>query len=65
MNNMYLSKGVDIAYDYHYYQMMLRMNNLFIKPFPGPKRSRGVTLTTHPHLVPRSRISMSYTCSPP
>jgi hypothetical protein len=22
--------------------------------FPGLKRSRGVTLTTHPHLVPRS-----------
>jgi hypothetical protein len=24
-----------------------------------------VTLTTHPHLVPRSRMSMSYTSSPP
>jgi hypothetical protein len=23
-------------------------------PFPGVKRSRGVMLTTHPHLVPRS-----------
>jgi hypothetical protein len=23
-------------------------------PFPGGKRDRGVTLTTHPHLVPRS-----------
>jgi hypothetical protein len=23
-------------------------------PFPGVKRGRGVTLTTHPHLVPRS-----------
>jgi hypothetical protein len=22
-------------------------------PFPGAKRGRGVTLTTHPHLVPR------------
>jgi hypothetical protein len=33
--------------------------------FPrGQKRGRGVTLTTHPHLVPRSRMSRSYT-SPP
>jgi hypothetical protein len=23
-------------------------------PFPGVNRGRGVTLTTHPHLVPRS-----------
>jgi hypothetical protein len=23
-------------------------------PFPGVKRGRGVMLTTHPHLVPRS-----------
>jgi len=23
-------------------------------PFPGAKRGRGVTLTTHSHLVPRS-----------
>jgi hypothetical protein len=29
------------------------------------KRVRGVTLTTHPHLVPRSRMSMSYLFSPP
>jgi hypothetical protein len=28
---------------------------------PGLKRGRGVTLTTHPHLVPRSRMSRSYT----
>jgi hypothetical protein len=35
-------------------------------PFPGgKKRGRGVTLTTHPHLVPRSRMSRSYTSSPP
>jgi hypothetical protein len=34
-------------------------------PFPGAKRGRGVTLTTHPHLVPRSRISRSYSSSPP
>jgi hypothetical protein len=33
--------------------------------FPGVKRGRGVTLTTHPHLVPRSRMSRSYTSSPP
>jgi hypothetical protein len=26
---------------------------------------RGVMLTTHPHLVPRSRMSRSYTSSPP
>jgi hypothetical protein len=31
---------------------------------PGEKRGRGVTLTTHPHLVPRSRMSRSYTSSP-
>jgi hypothetical protein len=30
----------------------------------GVKNGRGVTLTTHPHLVPRSRMSRSYTCSP-
>jgi hypothetical protein len=34
-------------------------------PFPGVKRSRGVTPTTHPHLVPRSIMSRSYTSSPP
>jgi hypothetical protein len=32
---------------------------------PGIKRGRGVTLTTHPHLVPRLRMSRSYTSSPP
>jgi hypothetical protein len=31
---------------------------------PGLKRGRGVTLTTHLHLVPRSRMSRSYTSSP-
>jgi hypothetical protein len=31
---------------------------------PGLNRGRGVTLTTHPHLVPRSRMSRSYTSSP-
>jgi hypothetical protein len=31
----------------------------------GIKRGRGVTLTTHPHLVPRSWKSRSYTSSPP
>jgi hypothetical protein len=34
-------------------------------PFPGAKRGRGVTLTTHPHLVPMSGMSRSYTSSPP
>jgi hypothetical protein len=32
---------------------------------PGVKRGQGVTLTTHPHLVPRSIMSRSYTSSPP
>jgi hypothetical protein len=31
----------------------------------GLKRGRGVTLTTHPHLMPRLRMSRSYTSSPP
>jgi hypothetical protein len=31
----------------------------------GVKRGRGVTLTTHPHLVPRLIMSRSYTSSPP
>jgi hypothetical protein len=30
---------------------------------PGLKRGRGVTLTTQPHLVPKSRMSRSYTSS--
>jgi hypothetical protein len=34
-------------------------------PFPGVKRGQGVTLTTHPNLVPRSGMSRSYTSSPP
>jgi hypothetical protein len=36
-----------------------------VGPFPGAKRGRGVTLTAHPHLVPRSRMSRSYISSPP
>jgi hypothetical protein len=32
---------------------------------PGLKHGRGVTLTTHPHLVPKSRMSRNYTSSPP
>jgi hypothetical protein len=32
---------------------------------PGLKRGPCVTLTTHPHLVPRSRMSRSYISSPP
>jgi hypothetical protein len=31
---------------------------------PGVKRDRGVTLTAHPHLVPRSIMSRSYKSSP-
>jgi hypothetical protein len=34
-------------------------------PFPRVKRGQGVTLTTHPDLVPRSKMSRSYTSSPP
>jgi hypothetical protein len=33
--------------------------------FPGLKRGRGVTLITHPHLVPKSIMSRSYTSSLP
>jgi hypothetical protein len=32
---------------------------------PGLKRGRGVTLTTHPHLVPRSSMSRRYIPSTP
>jgi hypothetical protein len=32
---------------------------------PAVKRGRGMTLTTHPHLVPRSWMSRSYTFFPP
>jgi hypothetical protein len=32
---------------------------------PGVKRGRDVTLTTHPHLVPRLSMSRSYTSSSP
>jgi hypothetical protein len=34
-------------------------------PFPGAKRGLGVTLTTHLHLMPSSRMSMSYPPLPP
>jgi hypothetical protein len=30
---------------------------------PGVNRGRGVTLTTHPHLLPRSRMNRSYISS--
>jgi hypothetical protein len=39
--------------------------NEYWGPFPGLKRDRGVTLTTHPHLVLKSRMSGSYTWYPP
>jgi hypothetical protein len=32
---------------------------------PGVKSGRGMTLTTHAHLLPRSRMSRSYTFSLP
>jgi hypothetical protein len=34
-------------------------------PFPVVKCGSGVTLTTHPHLAPRSWMSRSYTSFPP
>jgi hypothetical protein len=34
-------------------------------PLPGAKRSLGVTLTTRPYLMPRSRMSRSYIPLPP
>jgi hypothetical protein len=34
-------------------------------PFPGIKHGQGLTLTTHPLLVPRSQMSRSYISSPP
>jgi hypothetical protein len=34
-------------------------------PSPGVKSSRCVTLTAHPHVVQRSRMSKSYMSSPP
>jgi hypothetical protein len=51
-------------------RLALRSNQLPVKWVPGVispglKRCRGVTLTTHPNLVPRSRTSRSYTSSPP
>jgi hypothetical protein len=36
----------------------------FVQWVPGVKGGRGVTLTTHPHLVPWLRMSRSYTYSP-
>jgi hypothetical protein len=35
------------------------------RSIPGGKARWGVTLSTHPHLVPRSRMSRSYNSSPP
>jgi hypothetical protein len=34
-------------------------------PFPGVKCSQGMTLTSHPNLVLRSRMNRSYTSSAP
>jgi hypothetical protein len=33
-------------------------------PFPGGKAAGGVKLTTHLHLVPRSKNALSYTSTP-
>jgi hypothetical protein len=43
----------------------LRCTHPPIQWISGVKRSRGVKLITHPHLVLRSRMSRSYTSSPP
>jgi hypothetical protein len=40
------------------------VHNGYREVSPGLKPGRGVTLTTHPHLVPRSRMSRSYILSP-
>jgi hypothetical protein len=37
----------------------------WVHPFPGAKRGRGMTLTTHRHVASRSGISRSYTSFPP
>jgi hypothetical protein len=52
---------VQISYEAHpaYYPMGTR------GPFLGVKHDRGMMLTTHTHLLPRSRMSRSYTSSPP
>jgi hypothetical protein len=34
------------------------------RSFPGVKRGRGLTLTTHPHLVLRLKMNMGYASSP-
>jgi hypothetical protein len=35
--NIYFHEDVKIAYDYHYYQMMERVNNFFIQTRSGRK----------------------------
>jgi hypothetical protein len=40
------------------------LSNGYRGPFSGEKRGRDVTLTTHPHPVPRSWMSRSYISSP-
>jgi hypothetical protein len=42
----------------------LRPTQPLVQWVPGVKCSQGVMLNTHPHLVPRSRISRSYTPLP-
>jgi hypothetical protein len=64
----------NLKLSYIYLLVYLFICNLFYQPpvqwvsgvlFPRLRRGRVVTLTTHPHLVPRSRISGNYTSSPP
>jgi hypothetical protein len=43
----------------------LRPTQPSVQWVPGVKRGWGVMLTTHPHVVPRLRMSRSYTSSPP
>jgi hypothetical protein len=41
------------------------LSNGYRVSFPGVKCGRGVTLTTHPHLVPGSRMCRTFTSSRP
>jgi hypothetical protein len=68
-------KGSVVCYTFSFYvpRLSLFFPYVFFHPVqwvpgvlsPGVKRGRGVMLTTHPHLVPRLRMSRSYTSSHP
>lgn len=46
-------------------EIMIIVSSGYWGPFLGAKCSQGVTLSTHLYLVPRLRISLSYTPTPP